>query len=104
MNKKIHFYTYEVKDKYLPKILSGFNETRKAIEEDCEEICTTQMILLDTSLIEKGYEIWIHEEKREPYYICQNKKFPILLDCDIIDKQLKVSHCLYRFWLGGGFN
>ncbi len=90
ISKTIIFYTYEVEDTY-SKYLYGYKETLEAINNNEEEIRTTQMCLLSTDLFDKGYEVWIHEFEEDIFEIT-------LGECERTNRKLKMSHNLFKLW------
>ena len=48
-------------------------------------------------LVDKGYEVWIHENNNKPFKI-------ILGSCKETNRLLKKEHNLFKLWQSGEFN
>jgi hypothetical protein len=93
--REIHFYEYN------PPLYIGalhdYRHTHYAIQcGKFKAIHTTQMGLLSTSLLEKGYHIFIHEYGREPYEIK-------LGDNECTNRYIRAGHNLFKMWVSGEF-
>lgn len=97
-SKKIYFYEYEPNHLYEYKsgreIYHGYEETFEAIESNIPVINTTQMSLLSTSLIEKGYRIIVVPCNKPIYEIT-------LGQCQNTDREIRKEHNLFRMWENG---
>ena len=94
MDKSIHFYEYEP-DMH---IFHSWNTTKNQIEIGKSTIHTTQMGLLSTDLIERGYKIFIHESRANCYEIVLGE------NNERTDKAIRSAHNLFRMWQTGAFS
>lgn len=95
MNKEIHFYEDEASLKYASIYYFTAEGTRKAINAGDDIIHTTQMALLSFSLVDKGYDIWLHKN---------DKSVRIKEHMPEIEKDIRKVHNLFRLWIAGTFN
>ena len=93
--KEIHFYEDETSLRSAPIYDFTTEATRKAINNRDDKIHTTQMALLSFSLVDKGYDIWLHKN---------GKKVQIKEHMPEIEKDLRKVHNLFRLWIAGTFN
>ena len=91
MEKEIHFYAY-----YNSHCIHGWRDTKRDIERDQEYIETTQMGLLSTDLLVKGYKVYIHDDYDDKYELK-------LGDCPRTDKEIRVANNLFKMWKAGAF-
>lgn len=94
MGKEIHFYEYEPNF----SVFHSWDLTENQIGIGTNIINTTQMGLLSTELIEKGYRIFIHESEESSYEIVIGGKN------ERTNKALRLAHNLFKMWRAGTFD
>ena len=92
MVKEIHFYSY-----YNSNCIHSWRDTERAIEKGNNYIETTQMGLLSTNLIEKGYHIFVHNHYDDFFEIT-------LGTCERTDKDIRLAHNIFKLWKAGTFD
>lgn len=95
--KEIHFYT---NSKYIPGHIRYYDSWEETLEAICNktEVHTVQMALLTTSLFGDGFRVYIHENKYDFYEVKLGS------DNTRTDREIKVTHNLFRMWLSGEFD
>ena len=104
--KQIHFYENEheaVLNTLKPLMQQktfyyGYDNTEQAIYDNINIIHTLQMSCLDTSLFKLGYRIFIHEDNNDCYEI------KLGTDNERTNREIKMSHNLFKMWLSGEFS
>ena len=99
MSKEIHFYESRFAVPYpVPRIyFTDWRDTIRVIEDGWEIVHTTQMGLLNTGLLTSGYRIFIHEDYNTVYEIKLGS------DNERTNREIKLSHDLFRLWRNGEF-
>lgn len=96
---EIHFETFWTEDYYFEDCCVEFfyDTTLEMINERRPYIRTTQMALLSTDLIAKGYRIFVHDKDGE---------YEIKLGGgnERTNKDLRMEHNILKMWLAGEFN
>lgn len=93
-NMQKSFHLYLANDS--TEIIHSYAKTKKAIEEDFPVILTTQVMLCKTSLIERGYRIFIYPKIGE--------RFEVTLGaCECTDRELRMCHNLPNMLISGAF-
>lgn len=78
------------------EIIHSYAKTKEAIEKDFPVILTTQVMLCKTSLIERGYRIFIYPKIGE--------RFEVTLGaCECTDRELRMCHNLPNMLINGAF-
>lgn len=99
-HKYIHFYKDFISSGAYPfprEFYSIHNEAIKAIEKNEAFIETTALSVLDFSyLLDKGYNIYLHENGRA----FQLKEGNV----EATDKEISRHHNILKLWIGGAFN
>jgi hypothetical protein len=106
-NKEIHFFNFEdFNDCRLEEwvmdridwffIGNSYSSAKGKIDEGLIKILTTQMALLNTSLFEKGYQIFIHDDSGiyEIKLGSDNKR---------TKREIRMCHDLFKLWESGEF-
>lgn len=92
MEKSFHLYL----DNESTDILHSYAKTKKAIDEDFPIIMTTQILLCKTSLIEKGYRIFVYPKIGE--------RFEITLGaCECTNREIRIGHNIANLIVNGEF-
>lgn len=98
MDKEIHFYESINVIPEDQKVFYDWQSTIDAIEEMClDNIHTTQMCLLSTSLIIKGYRVFVHQDNGVIYelHLRDNEHQG--------DHTLRISQNMYGMWASNVF-
>ena len=98
MSKEIHFYVdnQSISTSVLANTAATHSNFQEALNIELEIIHTTSIVDLSFDLIDKGYRIFLHE----------NKKTLELFDGMEVPgtgKQLRKGHNLIKLWKGGVF-
>ncbi len=93
--KKITFYMNGICNE--SKILHGYENTLRAIQENRPDIHTTQIMLLKGSLFEKGYRIFVQETDAEVFEI------KLGTDNERTDREIRTGHNLANLLVVGEF-
>ena len=97
--REIHFYPDSRSIPDFTRYFSGWVDTTNAIEDErIHRIKTTQMGLLSTTLLVKGFRIFIHDSYHSMYEIKLGS------DNDRTTREIKVSHNLFAMWKQGEFD
>ena len=93
--KTICFYSYM----HPNADFMGYRETLDAIGW-CDDIHTTQMCLLNTTLLVKGFRIFVYDNPSN-----EKDRYEIKLgrDNERTSRDLKVCHNLYKLWANDEF-
>lgn len=92
-NKEFHLYF----DDDIDAIHHSYTFTKWLIDTDWNDIHTTQVALISTRLITKGYRILIHPVKGNVFEIT-------LGACQCTDREIRMCHNLEKMLLNGAFS
>ena len=95
-SKQIHFY--EDGRGSLVLMAHSWQETEAAISGGKSMIYTNQMALLETSLFEKGYRVFVHPPDAPVYEI----KLGAGNEC--CGRELRMGHNIFKLWRAGEFS
>lgn len=92
MHKSFHLYLANDST----EIIHSYAQTKKAIDEDFPIIMTTQILLCKTSLIERGYRIFVYPKIGE--------RFEITLGaCECTNREIRMGHNIANLIVSGEF-
>lgn len=60
--KKITFYANRPKNGFPTGIALDYTRAKQLLEQGCKNIATTQMCFLQTSLLQKGYRVYLYQQ------------------------------------------
>ena len=92
MQKSFHLYLANDST----EIIHSYAKTKKAIDEGFPIIMTTQILLCKTSLIEKGYRIFIYPKIGERFEIT-------LGTCECTNREIRIGHNIANLIVSGEF-
>lgn len=95
--KEIHFYECHLDIPAGRPYCRCWHETEERGNNGVAHITTTQMGLLSTSWLEKGYRVFVH--------VTGGASFEIRIGAsDGTDKEIRPAHNLFRMWQSGAFD
>ena len=96
-----HLYLYRpVLFDIIATMLLTVDEVDNAIDKGQNIICTIQVCTLSTSLLSKGYRIFVHYKKED-----EQKQFEITLGkCENTTREIRAGHNLEKMLLSGEFD
>lgn len=97
MAKEFHLYLSDYEMTRDSCCLHSYVATKKAIEQGQDQIYTTQVALVSTSLIHAGYRIFIYPSVGKPFEITLGK-------CANTSKEIREAHNLEKLLVNGGFD
>lgn len=97
MAKEFHLYLSDYEMTRDSCCLHSYVATKKAIEQGRARIDTTQVALVGTYLIHRGYRIFIYPAKGIPFEITLGK-------CANTSREIREAHNLEKLLVNGGFD
>lgn len=94
---EIHFYERSLDIPADIPYCVCWKRTEEAINNSESYIVTTQMGLLSTELLKKGYRVFVHPTREDKYEIRLGEN-------ECTDKEIRVAHNLFKMWEAGAFS